>query len=106
MLLRTTIERPPRDEPDKTDRAGDDERGAPAPPKRNHRHHEWRDERADVRSRVEDAGGECAFLLRKPFGNGFDRSGEVSGFTKAEEETSNTEPQHRVGEWMGHRREA
>src|SRR5829696_4059306 len=106
MFFWWTIERPPRNEPDETDCARDDECRAPSPLERNHRHHKWRDERADVGSRVENAGSQRAFLFGKPLSNCLDRSGEISSFTKAKKETSDTKPQHRAGQGMGHRRQA
>src|SRR4030095_12535472 len=106
MLRGWSIEHPPRDEPDKTDCACDDERRAPSPLDRDYRHDERRDESADVCPRVENAGSERAFFFGKPLGHSLNCRRKVSCFTQAKQEASNTEPEHRVSQSMAHRREA
>ena len=55
------------------------------------RHHQRRDQRADVGAGVEDAGGEGPLLAREPLGDGLDRRREIAGLTEAEEEAGEGE---------------
>src|ERR1041385_2378286 len=102
MFFRTSIKQQPCDEPDETDRAGDDERGAPAPFDSNELYDEWRDERTDVRAGVQDAGRERALFLRKPLSYSLDRRRKVSRLPKAEKETRHTEAKHRARQRVAH----
>ena len=47
-------------------------------------HDQRRDQRADVRAGVEDAGGERALALREPLGHDLDRRREIAGLAQAE----------------------
>src|SRR6185369_2932343 len=103
MFFRTSIESPPREEPDESDRARCDECSAPAVPDRYDRNDEWCHKRADVCAGVEDSGGECALFFWKPFGHCFDRSGKVSRFTKTEEEARDAKAKYGMGQRVTHR---
>src|SRR5258708_7926015 len=77
MLLRLAKEAQPKDQPDETDSARGDKRPRPAPAQVNPRDGERCDDRADIRSGIEDAGGQRALLSWKPFGDDLDARGKV-----------------------------
>src|SRR6185369_1429601 len=106
MFFGSSIESPPRDEPEKTNRTGNDKRRAPTPFVSNPGHDERCDERADVCAGVENTGGQRTFFFRKPLRHRFDRSGEISRFTEAKKEASDAKPEHGMGQRMAHRRDA
>src|SRR5262245_50252326 len=87
MLFRLPVEKPPENDPEKTDRAGDDERLLPAVRQGDPRHDERRDDRADIAPGVEDAGREGAFLPREPLRYRLNGSREVPRLADAEGET-------------------
>src|SRR5258708_18107169 len=87
MLFRPAISREPESEPDETQSAGDDERPLPTIVDGNERHDQRRDDGANVRAAVKNAGRECALLLWKPFGDRLDGGGEVTCFAQAHRES-------------------
>ena len=101
-----TVDRQPRDQPGRAQETSEQERPMPAEPQRDPRHHQRRDDRAHVRSRIEDAGCQRALLAREPFGHGLDRSGKVARLAQAQRETRHRESQHRLHQRMAHRRQA
>src|SRR5512133_470517 len=68
--------------------------------------HPRNDERSengpDIGSGVEESGGEGPLFLRKPFGDGFDGGGEVSGFSKPEQEACHSEAHSRTRQSVPH----
>src|SRR5580658_47204 len=73
---RCTQEPPPGHYPNQTGRAGYDECGAPAVVQRQIGYSQWRENGADIRAAVEDAGGQRALALREPIGDGADSGRE------------------------------
>src|ERR1041385_68046 len=106
MFFRSSIERQPRRQPQKTERARKDEGRAPAPSVGDCAHDERRDERANVCAGVKDSGRECTFFLRKPLGHSLDRRRKISGFAEAQKKASNAETKHTARERVAHRRNA
>src|SRR5205085_6579439 len=85
MLVRHTIEDEPEHEPQQAECAREDKGPLPTVVEIEPRHAERRDDRADVRASVEDAGGERALTLRKPFGDCLDGGREITGLTETEQ---------------------
>jgi len=61
-----------------------------------------RQDRADIRAAVEDAGGEGALALREPIRHGADGSGEVRGLTQAEGKARDAKAQGGAGQRVRH----
>src|SRR5438105_6875911 len=92
MLLGLAKNAEPKNQPDETDCACGNERPLPAPAQINPRHGERRDDRADIRSGVEDASCKRALPLRKPFGDDFDARGKIARLAEAEKKPRDAEP--------------
>src|ERR1044072_3171378 len=105
MLFGPAIKREPEEEPRETNRTRKYECPTPTETRRDPRHSQRCDNRANIRSGVEDSRRERALFLRKPFGDSLDRCGKVSCFTYTERCTSNTKTKRRASQRMGHRRE-
>ncbi len=114
LLARAAIDRPPDDQPDEDDGAG--ERGRPRASRtrwtrtgRDQR----RQDRADIGAGVEDADREGALLLRKPLGDRLHAGGEIARFAEAQGEAGDHEdawrcwprraPWRRCPRWRGER---
>ena len=63
------------------------------------------DEGGGVGSGVEETGSQGALIRGEPFGGGFDRGGEVAGFSDAQHEACDTEPRDGEDEGVAHRGE-
>src|SRR6185295_13168978 len=68
--------------------------------------HQRSDESADIRSRIEEAGRQRAFLLREPFSDCFERSWEPSRFAQPERKPCRAETEHGSRESVTHRGKA
>jgi hypothetical protein len=84
----------PEVQPHQTDEADGHERHLPAPVRRNP-HDATRNDDADARARVEDAGGERPLLLREPHADGLDRRREIGGFGETQDEAHDDEAHYR-----------
>src|SRR5258707_2198506 len=84
MLFRSAISREPEREPDEPQSASDDERPLPTVVDGDEGHYQRRDDGADVRAAVKDAGRQRALLFWKPFGDRFNRGWEVTCFAQAQ----------------------
>src|SRR5437588_8164341 len=102
MPLRMGIKRNPECEPQETDGAGQDKGPLPTIMQSDPRYGEWSDDRADIRAGVKDARGQRAFLFRKPFGYGFDRSRKISGFTQTQSGSRDSESESRASQGVTH----
>src|SRR6478609_9606841 len=91
FLVRQTVDRAPCQQPQRSAESCNYKRGAPAKLQRQKHHHRCRNERTNRRSAVEDAGGKCTLLYRKPLGNYSDSSGPVSCLTHTEKEAAHAE---------------
>ena len=76
LLARAAVETEPRRQPHHRQQPGQNEGPAPAQRHRDDRHHQRRQDRADIGPGVEDADGQGAFLLGEPFVGRGDRSGK------------------------------
>ena len=85
------VDEQPRREPDKAERTGGDECGAPSPIQRDPGNDDWRDDRADIRTGIEDSRRECALASRKPLGDRLDRRRKISGLADAERKARRAE---------------
>src|SRR5437870_7590445 len=103
MLFGLAKNAEPKNQPDETDCARGDERPLPAPAQINPRHGERRDDRADIRSGVEDASRQRALLFWKPFGNDFDARGKIARLAEAEQKARDAEPDDAAHRGMEHR---
>src|SRR5260370_7139433 len=86
MFVRLRVKQKPKREPDKSERAGEDERRAPAPVLRDPWHNERGDDGAGVCAGVEDSGGESALLFGEPFGHALDAGGKNAGLPQSHRE--------------------
>ena len=105
MVFGPAIERDPERQPHEADGAGENERPAPAVEQRDRRHHERRDDGADVGAGVEDASGQRALPPRKPLRGRLDRRREIARFAEAEPEAGHAEAHHRARKRVRHRRD-
>jgi len=88
-FTRRRVEPEPENQPEKTGGTGEDEGHFPAlliaEMDEAPRHEQRADHRATICAAVENAGGERAFALGKPFGDGLDGGGKISGLADAEQ---------------------
>src|SRR6266404_7529064 len=96
MLFRAAIGREPEREPDETQTPCNDERPLPAVVDGDKRHGQRRDDGADVRATVKDAGRERALPLWKPFGDRLNAGWEVTCFAQAQSEARRAEAKART----------
>ncbi len=100
MFAWLAVEPEPKSQPDKSGSAGDDEGPAPAEARVQKGHNRRNRHRAEVRARVEDAGGKRALFFRKPFGDGFYARGKIGRLAQAKKEQRNAEGEGRDrGPW-------
>ena len=92
----------PDDEPEEAHRAGGQKGGSPVVVAEDDGDEPGDDDGADVRTGVEDAGGEGALLGGEPLGDGLDGGGEVAGFAEAEHEAGDVEADDRGDEGVAH----
>lgn len=83
-ILRAPIHQQPDWQPDQARQPGDDKRHLPAVTQHHGRDNQRRDDCADIVAGVEQAVGQRALLLRKPFGDGLDRPRKCTGFADAQ----------------------
>src|ERR1700681_3198508 len=102
MFLWLPEKPPPKKNPQKTDRAREDERRPPSKVDRQIRHREGGYDRADVGSAIENARCQSALALREPVGHGFDRGGKVGRLAEAERESGDAELQRATGQSVRH----
>src|SRR5262249_2337173 len=74
----------PKKEPQKSQSANADKRAPPLPHGHNGRNNQWRQDRPDIRARIEYAGRKGALFLWEPFRYGLDARREYGRFPKAE----------------------
>ena len=98
VILRQVIEAAPGDEPEKAEHSGDDEGDAPPPAEIHGQDEKRRDGAADRGAAVIEGGGETAFALGEPFGDGFAGGGPVGGFAGTEKETESGEAEDAICE--------
>src|SRR5262249_47506479 len=92
MRVGRAIDRAKEDQPREAARAGDDDRGPPAPERARNREDETRRDRAaHRRSAVEERDGPAALAARKPFGDRLGGAGPVRRLGEAEQKTERGE---------------
>src|SRR5580693_8336899 len=99
------IEKPPQN-PECAEEASRKKGHVPAPAQSHPGHDGGSQNRSNICAGVEDARSQRALVLRKPLGYGFDRSGEVAGFSESEEEACKAELEHGVSQRVSHCGEA
>ena len=75
-------DQPPHNPP-RAEHPGREERALPAVAHGQPRHDKWRQQRTNVRARIEDAGGKGALASREPFSNRLYRSRKVHCFRQS-----------------------
>src|ERR1700756_5743257 len=106
MLFGPAVNHKPKDQPDKSQRTGEEEGRAPAPMQRDPRHDEGCDDGSGVRAGVEDSRGESALFFGKPFGDALDAGGKNAVFAKSEGEARGREAGEGTRSSMSHGRDA
>ena len=97
MFFRTVVDLQPKYEPHETNGTGHQEGRLPAEGVINRRDGRWRQNCADVRARIKNAGGKGPFPFGEPFGNRFDRRWKIRGFTQSQRGPSQTKTEGGIG---------
>src|SRR4029077_18031225 len=99
------ITRDPQNQPDYYQTAGGEKSRTPAETHRDPWNDERGNQRTDIRSTIEYAGGQRALLLWKPIGHCSERGREIGGLSKTQRKSRRRELQYVARQRMAHGRQ-